>query len=106
MSDFSKDELIELLGKDIPEEDSPYCKDCTACGEEGCCSPLMCFSKLVQKDTCMYGKGYLLDIELALKFTEWVFEYVDKNDVLTVKDANRKYRELIDKIYHKENEDE
>ena len=102
MSDFSKDELIELLGKDIPEEDSPYCKDCTACGEEGCCSPLMCFSKLVQKDTCMYGKGYLLDIELALKFTEWVFEYVDKNDVLTVKDDNRKYRELIDKIYHKD----
>jgi len=105
MSDFSKEELEELLSKDISEEDSPYCKNCGACGDEGCCSPLKCFSKLVNKDTCMYGKGYLLDIELALKFTAWVFEHVDKHNVLTVKDANRKYLELIDKIYHKENEE-
>lgn len=104
MNDFSKDELGELLGKDIPEEDSPYCKDCRACGDGGCCSPLMCFSKLVEKDTCMYGKGYLKDIRVALEFSEWVIGHVDKHDVLTVKDANRKYRELLDKVYGRDNE--
>lgn len=103
---FTDDEYKELTGRDIPEEDSPYCKDCRACGESGCCSPLNCFSKLVEKDTCMYGKGYLLDIQIALEFSEWVISHVDEYDILTVKDANRKYRELIDKIYHKENEDE
>lgn len=104
MSDFSKEELEELLGKDIPEEDSPYCKDCRACGEEGCCSPLMCFSKLVEKNTCMYGKDYLKDIRVALEFSEWVISHVDKHDILTVKDANRKYREILDKVYGRDNE--
>lgn len=99
MSDFSKEELEELLEKYIPEEESPYCKDCGACGEEGCCSPLKCFSKLIENDRCMYGKYYLRDFQIALEFSEWVIEHVDKNNVLTVKDANRRYRELIDKIY-------
>lgn len=104
MSNFSKEELEELLDKDIPEEDSPYCKDCGACGEDGCCSPLKCISKLVNKNTCMYGNGYLKDIELALKFSKWVFEYVDKNDNLNVKEANLKYGELIDEIYRDKDE--
>lgn len=27
---------------DLIDEISPYCSECGACGEEGCCSPLIC----------------------------------------------------------------
>lgn len=81
------------------KNESPYCEDCRACGESGCCSPLQCFSKLVEKDTCKYGKGYLLDIKLALEFSEWVITFVDENDALTVKQANKKYREMLNEIF-------
>ena len=101
---FTDDEYKELTGKDIPEEDSPQCKDRRARGEEGCCYLLTSFSKLVEKDTCKYGKGYLKDIRVALEFSEWVIGHVDKHDVLNVKDANRKYRELLDKVYGRDNE--
>lgn len=104
MGDFSKEELEELLDKDIPEEDSPYCKNCRACGEEGCCSPLMCFSKLVEKDTCMYGKGYLKDVQLALEFSEWVIAHAEKYNNLTIKEINQKYTDMINEIYRNENE--
>ena len=105
MNDFSKEELEELLDKDIPEEDSPYCKECGSCGESGCCSPLMCFSKLIKKDTCMNGEGYLKDITLAWKFSEWILNRVDDNpEVLTAKEINRKYNDLMNKIYEYEDE--
>lgn len=103
MSDFSKDELEELLGKDISEEDSPYCKLCSSCGESGCCSPLRCFSKLIKNDKCQNGEGYLLDIQIALEFSDWVLGYFNNKDNLTAKDANRKYSEMMDRIYGEDN---
>jgi len=38
--------------------DSPYCSACGGCGEEGCCSPLMC----KQSDNGDYCSTYLDDL--------------------------------------------
>ena len=43
------------------EDDSPYCPECTACGHEGCCSPVVC----TQRGDCAYGEGYLIDLKYA-----------------------------------------
>lgn len=78
---------------------SYYCENCRACGEEGCCSPLMCFSKLVEKDSCKYGKDYLKDITLAIRFSNWILDSLNKNDFLTAKQINKKHNQMIDEIY-------
>lgn len=49
------------------EEDySPYCKICSACGENGCCSALMCRFE----DGCEYKKTYLGELREGYKFTK------------------------------------
>ena len=50
------------------EEYSPYCPVCTACGEEGCCSPMGCS----QDPNGDYCKGYLKDLKHGYAMNEWV----------------------------------
>ncbi len=48
----------------------------------------------------MNGEGYLKDITLAWKFSEWILNRVDDNpEVLTAKEINRKYNDLMNKVY-------
>ncbi len=42
--------------------ESPYCKKCDACGEDGCCSYISCFRQLIKDSNCSYGKTYLNDM--------------------------------------------
>jgi hypothetical protein len=79
-------------------EESIYCS-CGSCGESGCCSPFMCLSKLVSENkSCMFGKWYIKELKVSWDFSEWVLDYVSKNGSLSEKDANRKYRDLLDQL--------
>lgn len=48
--------------------ESPYCPVCDGCGEEGCCSPLMC----EQDPAGDYCKWYLRDLKFAYKMYQWM----------------------------------
>lgn len=101
---YSTDKELNKMLENMEDEEgqeSPYCEKCTACGISECCSPLQCFSKLVKDDKCKHGSLYLLDIELALEFSDWVLGYLNNANVLTSKDAYSKYHAMLDRIYKK-----
>ena len=47
---------------------SPYCQECEACGEEGCCSALLC-KHFESGDYC---SGYLRDLRFGYHMHRWV----------------------------------
>jgi len=47
--------------------ESPYCKVCSACGEEGCCSPMVC----KQSPDGDYCQTYLKDLKFKYKVMVW-----------------------------------
>lgn len=54
---------------------SPYCKECEACGEEGCCSALQC-SQSPNGDYCA---TYLMDLRFGYAMNKWAETYlIDK----------------------------
>jgi len=76
----------------------PYCPVCSGCGEEGCCSPLMC----EQSPEGDYCRGYLLDLKFAYILHKWLIENIE----LTAEQAERYdkvWEETYDKIYKDEN---
>ena len=48
---------------------SPYCQICSGCGEEGCCSPLVC----QQHPDGDYCGGYLEDLKFGYHMNRWFF---------------------------------
>ena len=59
-----------LLSDPIESEEdtySPYCPDCEACGESGCCSPLMCN----HTENGRYCKGYLKELQFGYHMYRW-----------------------------------
>lgn len=46
--------MSDILGN-LEEDYSPYCPECTACGEPGCCSVYMC----QMAENCSYKGTYL-----------------------------------------------
>lgn len=85
-------EEIKMIDKiQIDEEfSSPYCKICGGCGEDGCCSAMIC----KQHPDGDYCKTYLKD----LKFGYLMFDEIDK---ILPEDSEfkKKYEELFDKVY-------
>ena len=75
-----------MAKKKTKENYNPYCKDCTACGEEGCCSAMMCKHTKDGK----YCEGYLLDLKFAYLM------YQDTYDMIKPK---KKLKEIWDKNY-------
>lgn len=73
---------------DAIDEISPYCSDCEACGEEGCCSPLMC----KQSEKGDYCEKYLRDLK---------FGYRMYNDIMKLLEGDEKYKEQIDEIWER-----
>ena len=81
------------------EEYNPYCKVCTGCGEDGCCSALIC----EMSPEGEYCETYLKDLELSHRcFKEiWdrfsddervdkiIGEIFDKNYDIVYKDENK-----------------
>lgn len=77
----------------MEEEYSPYCPVCSACGVEGCCSPLSC----QMTENCSYP-GYLRDLKFGYAMNEWV----EKNlldEKLIPKELIEKYNEEWEKAY-------
>lgn len=85
-------EWFSLTEKIQSEEDSPYCTECQACGEEGCCSPLNCS----QSENGSYCKSYLKDLKFGYHMNQWVEENLinDFNPEL-----KKKYDEEWNKAY-------
>ncbi len=72
----------------------PYCPVCSGCGEEGCCSPLMC----KQSPDGHYCESYLQDLHFAYRMYNWI----DQNIEFTPeqKEAiNKVWNEIYDKTY-------
>lgn len=51
---------------------SPYCAICSACGVEGCCSPLSCH----QHPDGDYCEGYLADLKFGYHMNVWFFNNI------------------------------
>jgi hypothetical protein len=88
---------------------SPYCKLCSSCGVDGCCSHINCFSTLVLNPKCNYGRTYIKDAILNHKINEMVFNLfikLEKDEKYTkeqfILDFNLKYDELLDKRFSKD----
>ncbi len=72
----------------IPREEnsySPYCPECSACGEEGCCSALLC--KMSENGD--YCQGYLKDLK---------YGYSVHNELLEMLGDDPIYKEKVDEI--------
>jgi hypothetical protein len=52
---------------EVEDTYSPYCPDCEACGETGCCSPLMCN----HTENGNYCKGYLKELQFGYHMHRW-----------------------------------
>jgi hypothetical protein len=73
----------------MDEDESPYCSECSACGEDGCCSALKCaYNNMVIKSTGLYCEDYFKDIEFAYEMFK---AYYDES----------KDKEMFDTIYDK-----
>lgn len=71
---LSKDEIILSLKEQL---DSPYCPQCNACGEDGCCSGSRC-----KKNTCLYGDSYALEYEYNKEMASRLYEsFPDKEEL-------------------------
>jgi len=78
----------------MEDNHSPYCPDCTACGESGCCSPLCCGFT----EGCHYKETYLRDLRHGYYMYEWLLKYYWGNLPKEVQDA---YDAEFDKSYDK-----
>ena len=72
----------------------PYCRECEACGEEGCCSALMC----KQSEKGDYCSGYLRDLRFGYHMHLWI-----ENNIIwdLTEEQMSKYMEEYDKAFGK-----
>lgn len=64
--------------------EDPYCPVCESCGEEGCCSPLMCS----QSKDGYYCKGYLKDLKFGYLMYKDIYDFVPKDKIDEIFDKN------------------
>jgi hypothetical protein len=86
---------LEQLNPELkmPEEYNPYCPVCSACGEEGCCSPLSC----QMTENCSYP-GYLRDLKFGYAMNEWVQNNLLDGELIP-KELIEKYNQQWEKDY-------
>ena len=70
------------------QEAEIYCKICDSCGEDGCCSAIICQQHQLGK----YCETYLKDLQLA---------YLMYNDLELLLKDDVKYQSKIQKLYDK-----
>lgn len=63
------------LTQETTKDYSPYCKLCSACGESGCCSPMMCSFE----EGCEYKNGYLKELKEDYLFVREFYEKIYPN---------------------------
>ncbi|MFN7656447.1 MAG: hypothetical protein ACK5OW_01525 [bacterium] len=69
-----------------------YCPICTGCGEEGCCSPLMC----KQSQDGHYCESYLRDLKFGYKMYNDIYDLIPKDE-----ETKKKLDEIFDKNYER-----
>jgi hypothetical protein len=76
---------------------NPYCPVCNACGEEGCCSALMCEQSLDGH----YCRSYLNDLQFAYRMYKY-FEHdiLDKLSVDLQHEYNVEWNKTYDLTYN------
>jgi hypothetical protein len=85
------------MESDSNEDYSPYCPDCGACGEDGCCSALFC----KQTQTGHYCKGYLRDLQFGYAMHKEMWDLIP-NDTETQKKLDEIYDKNYDIFYRNE----
>lgn len=91
----------EIILDDEEKEQSSYCKICSACGEEGCCSPLLC----QQHKDGAYCDWYLRDLKYGYKSYNDILKYIDDNfpkDSKIYKDIDNILENNLNKFYNKD----
>lgn len=76
------------------ESYNPYCPVCTGCGEEGCCSPLIC----EQHEDGSYCKSYLKDLQFGYKMNNFFQEKIWGR---MSEELKKEYDEMWDEVYDK-----
>lgn len=83
-----KTQSMEKNYMESNEDYSPYCPICSGCGEDGCCSALMC----EQDPKGYYCQTYLKELQ---------FGYRMYNDLMELLDKDEKYEKQIDELWDK-----
>ena len=73
----------------------PYCKICSACGEDGCCSPLSC----QQHPDGEYCQRYLTDLKFAYELHERFIAKINDEKLILL--HIKLFDELYEKYYNK-----
>ena len=89
---ISPEELIDYVEKNYgsgllkDEEDFPglYCKVCGACGEDGCCSALMC----KQHKNGVYCEWYLKELKFAYAMFKDIYPLLDEKETEDIFNKN------------------
>ena len=85
----TRSSALEAMERYLDQETPGYCKECEACGEEGCCPPTLC-----SKVKCSYGNTYLKDYQFAIEFADRIYAML--KDDKRIEDLQT---ELYDKYY-------
>lgn len=92
--------------KNTLDDNSPYCKTCNSCGEDGCCSWLSCFAALSKDSKCEYS-GYLNDAMFDKQVLTISFDIIDglRTGTLDASSAvlefDSAWKSAYDKVYKK-----
>lgn len=74
---LTKLEQISALRREIEEFKNPvYCSECSACGEDPCCSGAMC-----KRNQCLYGERYSKDYRYNTHLVNRLYEVASKHDL-------------------------
>jgi hypothetical protein len=91
--------MIEQIIEDNDDDYNPYCKNCSSCGEDGCCSYLSCIRHAVANNTgCNYPNTYLEEVFLRDAFLRLCFENMNKSKEITdfIQDMyDKAYEDLV-----------
>jgi hypothetical protein len=60
----------------LEEFKDPYCPICSGCGEEGCCSPLIC----KQSPEGSYCRSYLNDLKFGYLMYDSIYDLIPKDE--------------------------
>lgn len=88
-----------------------YCQICQACGHDGCCNFIQCYSKLISlhkgEDECQEGEGYLKDARMYFNVAQLGEEIINKLENkqydagLAVQEFRKEWDVIYNKIYEK-----
>jgi len=92
---WAVDPSLESDGDSLKSQEesySPYCPICSSCGEEGCCSPIMC----EQHPDGHYCKSNLTHLQFAYHMHTWFINNFFKQ---LPEDVKKKYDEEWNKAW-------